>query len=117
MILDPIAPGIPLKDLWRATAIGMAGNNVLPARAGEFARAYVLSKETERVTFSAAFASLAVDRVFDAFVVLMLMLVAMMSPSFPDVQLARLAGGRHRAGRRARRDGGAWSALPDRLLS
>ncbi len=50
VILDPIAPGIPLNDLWRATAIGMAGNNVLPARAGEFARAYVLSKETERVT-------------------------------------------------------------------
>jgi uncharacterized protein (TIRG00374 family) len=91
VILDPIAPDIPLNDLWRATAIGMAGNNVLPARAGEFARAYVLSKETERVTFSAAFASLAVDRVFDAFVVLLLMLAAMMSPAFPNLPI----GGRH----------------------
>jgi uncharacterized protein (TIRG00374 family) len=91
VILDPIAPGLPLYQLWRAVAIGMAGNNVLPARAGEFARAYVLSRETPKVTFSAAFASLAVDRVFDAFVVLMLMLVAMMSPAFPDVPI----GGRH----------------------
>ena len=90
-ILDPIAPGLPLYQLWRAVAIGMVGNNVLPARAGEFARAYVLSRETPKVSFSAAFASLAVDRVFDAFVVLMLMLVAMMSPAFPDVPI----GGRH----------------------
>ena len=96
VILDPIAPDIPLYDLWRATAIGMVGNNVLPARAGEFARAYVLSKETERVTFSAAFASLAVDRVFDAFVVLLLMLAAMMSPSFPDLPDRRPARARLR---------------------
>jgi uncharacterized protein (TIRG00374 family) len=91
VILDPIAPGLPLYQLWRAVAIGMAGNNVLPARAGEFARAYVLSRETPKVSFTAAFASLAVDRVFDAFVVLMLMLVAMMSPAFPDLPI----GGRH----------------------
>jgi uncharacterized protein (TIRG00374 family) len=69
----------------------MMGNNLLPARAGEFARAYALSRETDRVSFSAAFASLAVDRIFDAFVVLMLMLVAMSSPAFPDLPI----GGRH----------------------
>ena len=91
VILDPIAPKLPFDQLWRATAIGMMGNNLLPARAGEFARAYALSRETDRVSFSAAFASLAVDRIFDAFVVLMLMLVAMASPAFPDLPIA----GRH----------------------
>jgi glycosyltransferase 2 family protein len=91
IILDPIAPGLPFGLLWRATAIGVMGNNVLPARAGEFARAFALSRETSKVSFAAAFASLAVDRVFDAFVVLLLMLAAMMSPSFPDLPL----GGRH----------------------
>ena len=69
----------------------MMGNNLLPARAGEFARAYALSRETDRVSFSAAFASLAVDRIFDAFVVLLLMLVAMRRPAFPDLPI----GGRH----------------------
>ncbi len=86
-ILDPIAPALPFDQLWRATAIGMMGNNLLPARAGEFARAYTLSREAPNVSFSAAFASLAVDRVFDAFVVLLLMLVAMASPSFPDLPI------------------------------
>jgi uncharacterized protein (TIRG00374 family) len=69
--------------LWRAIAIGMMGNNVLPARAGELARAYTLSRESDRVSFSASFASLAVDRVFDASIVLLLMLAATMDPSFP----------------------------------
>src|SRR5262249_31866129 len=55
-ILDPVEPGIPFSKLWRATAIGMMANNVLPARAGELARAYALSRETPRVPFSAAFA-------------------------------------------------------------
>jgi uncharacterized membrane protein YbhN (UPF0104 family) len=32
-ILDPVEPNLPLGQLWRATAIGVALNNVLPARA------------------------------------------------------------------------------------
>lgn len=82
-ILAPVAPDLPLGALWRATAIGMMVNNVVPARAGELARAYALTRETTRVPFSASFASLAVDRVFDAFVVLLLMLAAMLDPAFP----------------------------------
>ena len=88
VILAPVAPDLPYSLLWRATAIGVMGNNVLPARAGEFARAYALSRETDRVSFATAFASLAVDRVFDAFVVLLLMLVAITAPGFPDLLLA-----------------------------
>lgn len=81
-ILDPIAPTLPYGQLWRATAIGMMANNILPARAGELVRAYVLSRETT-VPFSAAFASLVVDRVFDAVVVLLLLVAAMLDPRFP----------------------------------
>jgi uncharacterized protein (TIRG00374 family) len=66
----------------------MMQNNVLPVRAGEFARAYVLSRSTPKVTFPAAFASLAVDRVFDAIVVFALMFFAMLDPVFPrDAQV------------------------------
>jgi uncharacterized protein (TIRG00374 family) len=81
-ILDPVAPNLPYGPLWRATCIGMMANNVLPARAGELVRAYALSRETT-VPFSASFASLVVDRVFDAVVVLLLMVLAMFHPSFP----------------------------------
>jgi uncharacterized protein (TIRG00374 family) len=83
-ILDPIAPNLPYAPLWSATAIGMMINNVVPARAGEFARAYALSRSTPSVPFPAAFASLAVDRLFDAVVVLLLMFVAMLDPAFPS---------------------------------
>src|SRR5919204_1938458 len=82
-ILDPVEPNLPFGPLWRATAIGMMVSNIVPARAGELARAYALSREVPRVPFSTAFASLAVDRVFDALLVLLLMFGAMVLPSFP----------------------------------
>ena len=50
-ILDPIYPKLSLGALWRSTAIGMMVNNVVPARAGEVARAYALTRETS-VPFS-----------------------------------------------------------------
>jgi uncharacterized protein (TIRG00374 family) len=81
-ILDPIYPKLPFGPLWRATAIGMMLNNVLPARAGEPARAYVLTRETP-VPFATSIASLAVDRVFDAIVLLLLAFLALMDPRFP----------------------------------
>jgi uncharacterized protein (TIRG00374 family) len=82
-ILEPIEPNIPFSRLWSATAIGMMINNVVPARAGELARAYALSRSTPKVPFPAAVASLAVDRMFDAVVVFGLMFGAMMDPAFP----------------------------------
>ncbi len=89
-ILEPVAGRIPFGPLWRSTAIGMMVNNVVPARAGEVARAYTLTKEVPRVTFTASLASLAVDRIFDAIVLLALMFGAMLSPAFPSG--ASLAG-------------------------
>ncbi len=82
-ILDPIAPNLPFRTLWRPTAIGMMLNNVTPARAGEIARAFLLSRATDKVPFPAAFASLAVDRLFDATIVFLLMFGAMLDPAFP----------------------------------
>ena len=58
-------------------------NNVAPARAGEFARAFAISRAEPRVKFTAAFASLAVDRLFDGVVVLGLMILATLDPAFP----------------------------------
>lgn len=82
-ILEPTAGTLPFGPLWRATAIGMMVNNVSPARAGELARAWVLTKETGRVRFTASLASLVVDRVFDTLVVLLLLLIVVSLPQFP----------------------------------
>lgn len=83
IILAPVAEGLPIAPLWRSTTIGMMVSNVIPARVGEVARAYALTREVPRVPFSAAFASIAVDRVFDAVVILSLMFAAMFDPAFP----------------------------------
>ena len=83
IILEPVAPNVPIGPLWRAIAIGMMVNNVFPARLGELARAYALTRETPRVRFTASFASLAVDRVFDALVLMLLLVAAMLGPAFP----------------------------------
>ncbi len=80
-ILEPVAPKLPMGALWRSVAVGMMVTNTIPARAGEFARAFALTRETPRVPFTAAFASVAVDRVFDGMVVLALLFVAMWDPA------------------------------------
>lgn len=82
-ILAPLAGRIPVRPLWHATAIGMMMNNVFPMRAGEFARAFAISRERRDVPFTAAFASLAVDRLFDGVIVVGLMLAATLDPRFP----------------------------------
>jgi hypothetical protein len=51
--------------------IGFMGNSILPARAGEFMRAYLLS-EKEGIKLTASLATLVVDRMFDTFVLLLL---------------------------------------------
>ena len=61
-------------------------NNFTP-RLGEIARPYSLARESSRIGFAAAFASLAVDRVFDSIAILLLMVVAMLDPAFPRDRL------------------------------
>jgi glycosyltransferase 2 family protein len=83
VILEPVAPNVPVVQLWRATAVGMMVNNIYPARLGEIARAYALTRETHRVSLTSAVASLAVDRVFDALTLMLLLVGAMLAPEFP----------------------------------
>ncbi len=79
-ILEPVAGRLPFGPLWRATAIGMMVNNVVPARAGEIARAYALTRETP-VPFATSLASLAVDRLFDAIMLVLLAATALVDPA------------------------------------
>ena len=73
---------LPWTPLWHATTIGFMANNLLPARAGEVARAYVASQQLP-VRFSTALTSLGVERVFDGLTMLGLMALAIAAPSFP----------------------------------
>lgn len=57
-------------------------NNILPARAGEVARIYAAGKLTG-VSYSASFASIAIERVFDALTILSLMAVALLVADLP----------------------------------
>ena len=64
---------LPFASRYAAVCIGFMANNVLPGRLGEFARAYSLSR-IEPVSLSASLASLVVERLLDA-IVLMVFLV------------------------------------------
>jgi hypothetical protein len=90
VILKPVGPHVSFGAAWRATTIGMMINNIAPARAGELARAYALTREVPAVPLASSVASLAVDRVFDALVLLFLGLVALLDPSLPAT--AQIAG-------------------------
>ncbi len=54
----------PMSTLFSSTIIGYMANNLLPARLGEFVRAYVLA-EKERLPASAVFATLVLDYIPD----------------------------------------------------
>jgi glycosyltransferase 2 family protein len=89
MLRGPDGAPLPLAPLWRAVAVGFMANNLLPARAGEFARAWIAGRQLP-VRMSAALASIAVERAFDGLVITGLMALALASPAFPDD--ARIGG-------------------------
>jgi len=81
-ILAPVAI-VPFRSRFAATTIGFMGNNLLPARLGEFMRAYALSR-MEKVPVVASFASLVVERMFDGVLVIALLFISMSLPGFPE---------------------------------
>jgi uncharacterized protein (TIRG00374 family) len=88
---------LPLVPLWRALAVGFMANNLLPARAGEVARAYMANRLLP-VRFTTALASVGVERVFDGLVMVGLIALGVTLPSFPrdatieGVRVARIVG-------------------------
>jgi uncharacterized protein (TIRG00374 family) len=97
-ILDPVAPDLPFGPLWRSTAIGVMVTNVVPLRAGELARPYALTRELPSVSFSTALASVAVDRVFDGIVVMVLLAIGVAAAHFPTATRIRGYSLAHAAG-------------------
>jgi uncharacterized protein (TIRG00374 family) len=81
-ILAPIAV-LPFRSRFAAVNIGFAANNLLPARVGEFLRAYSLSRLEPRVPIVSSFASLIMERLFDGVLVISLLFISMALPGFP----------------------------------
>ena len=83
-LLLPLYDRPRFRPRFAATCIGFMANNLLPARVGEFARAFALSR-LEPVRVSASFGSLVVERMFDGIVVVLFLLAALAWPTFPEV--------------------------------
>jgi uncharacterized protein (TIRG00374 family) len=82
-LIKPIKK-IGLLNLFSAATIGFMSNTILPARLGEFIRAYVIGKK-ENISKSSAFATVVVARIFDGMTVLFFFAVTMigLSGSYP----------------------------------
>jgi len=82
VLLSRARPGASVAELTRLEAIGIAVNNVLFARVGEFARAFLAGRRLGIPAF-AALASVAVERAFDVAALLTIFLVAtVFAPGF-----------------------------------
>ncbi len=80
VFLRPTLRNVSYRARFASTAIGFMANNLLPMRVGELARAYALSR-SQPVTLSASFGSLVVERLFDAFTLVILLALPLL-PGF-----------------------------------
>ena len=83
-LLAPVVGRTSLHARWAATCIGFMANNLLPARVGELARAFSLSR-MQPIAVSASLGSLVVERILDGLTIVALLFVATAAPGFPDV--------------------------------
>jgi glycosyltransferase 2 family protein len=73
LLLNPVKR-VGIHRLFGITLIGFMANNILPARMGEFVRAYALGK-SESLSKSLSFATIVLERVFDGFTLLAFLLI------------------------------------------
>lgn len=71
ILLSPIKK-CSFQDLFPTLIIGFMANNLLPARAGEFVRAY-LNGSKEKISRSASLATIVVERIFDGLAMLIIL--------------------------------------------
>jgi len=81
-LLDPIGP-TRFRTAFRTTVIGFAALGVLPARAGDVLRPYLLARQ-EGLSTSATLATIVMERVLDLIAVLALLAVFVWGIADPD---------------------------------
>lgn len=77
VILSPVKPGIKFGEIFSTIIIGWTANNLLPARAGELVRAYLIGRK-ESISKSASLATIVIERVLDGFVLLVFLFFCML---------------------------------------
>ncbi|MEE2669109.1 MAG: lysylphosphatidylglycerol synthase transmembrane domain-containing protein [Gemmatimonadota bacterium] len=82
VLLLPLKANTRLRSRFSGVSIGFAANNIFPARLGEIARAFALSR-SESLPVSGVFGSLVVERFLDSIVLVTMFLVPMAFRSFP----------------------------------
>ncbi|MDE0886531.1 MAG: lysylphosphatidylglycerol synthase transmembrane domain-containing protein [Myxococcota bacterium] len=86
-LVQPVAE-VPRSMLYRSTALGFAGNNLLPLRVGELIRAWSLARGA-KIPLASVVGTIALERVLDAVTVLVMALgglgyLASAAPAGPD---------------------------------
>lgn len=81
-LMEPIK-NIGRTSLFSATSIGYMANNILPARIGEFVKAYAIARK-EKISFSSSFSTIIIERLIDLFSLFIIMLVVMYIITFPE---------------------------------
>jgi uncharacterized protein (TIRG00374 family) len=81
-MVNPIKK-VGMRSLFSSVMIGFMANNILPARLGEFVRAYSLGTK-EEISRSATFATIVIERIFDGFSLLFILWLALLLSPFPD---------------------------------
>ncbi|MEO6044685.1 MAG: lysylphosphatidylglycerol synthase transmembrane domain-containing protein, partial [Tepidiformaceae bacterium] len=89
VLMRPVASISPAR-LFPYAIIGYMANNLLPARAGEVVRAYVLG-DREDVSKMGAFGTIAVERLFDGSVLVLMLLISGSVVGFEDSRLKAIA--------------------------
>lgn len=83
--LLPKGEDLPIPLLFDCLMIGNLASYVLPLRAGEFVRPYMLTRKT-KISFSTTFTSIVIERFFDLSMVLMsFALMIVFVPGIPDL--------------------------------
>ncbi len=89
VLMRPVAAISP-RRLFSYSIIGYMANNLIPARAGELIRAYVLG-ERERVSTMGTLGAIAVERLFDGCVLVLMLLTAGAVAGLGDSRLQAIA--------------------------
>jgi len=82
ILLEPIKKA-GFNNRLSSILVGFAANCILPARLGEFIRANYLG-QLEDISGSSTFGTIVVERLFDAFTLLLFLLIGLMGTTFPE---------------------------------
>ncbi|MDH3272389.1 MAG: flippase-like domain-containing protein [Gemmatimonadota bacterium] len=92
VLLTPVREDTSLRSRFAGVSIGFMANNVLPARVGEFARAFALSR-LEPIPATAVFGTLVVERFMDGVILLLFLVIPVLTPGFPAADVLQTGWG------------------------